>query len=187
VYFIALGLVLMIFDAQIKAFPNQESTHMDITTSFFWQNVLLFALLVPYFVGIGISTYYTNRQARSDGIKVHRTAMHISTGEARNIGRLIAAGGATLLALVFSATSIVAVAWAFVRLLGLPDFILWGLLALGAIPVIWVTLWTAGRTWQVEQLLEKGHDADQPAFELGAYLSLPFVRRRPIRPHDHGQ
>jgi hypothetical protein len=156
---------------------------MDITSSFFWQNVLLFALLVPYFVGIGISTYYTNRKVHSVSAKVHRPAMHSSAGEA---GRLIAAGGVTLLALVFSATSVGAVAWAFVKLLGLPDFILWGLLALGAIPVFWATLWTAGRSWHVEQLLEKGQDADEPVFTLGAYLSLPFVRR-PIRPHDRAE
>jgi len=160
---------------------------MDITTSFFWQNVVLFALLAPSVVGIGISTYYTNKQAHSGGAKVHRPAMHSSAGEARHVGRLIAAGGATLLALVFFATSILAVAWALVKLLGLPDFVLWGLLALGAIPVIWVTLWTAGRSWHVEHLLEKGDDADQPVFELDAYLSLPFVRRRPIRPHDHAE
>ena len=86
------------------------------------------------------------------------------------VGRLIAAAGATLLALVFSTTSVVAVLWALVTLLGLPQILLWILLVLGAVPVIWTTLWTAGRAWHVEKLLEAGRDVDQPVFKLSAYL-----------------
>ena len=95
-------------------------------------------------------------------------------------GRLMAAAGATLLALVFSATSVVAV----VTLIGLPDVILWVLLGLGAIPIIWTTLWAAGRAWHVEQLLENGQDVDQPEFRIGAYLPLPFLSCKQIRTHD---
>jgi hypothetical protein len=86
------------------------------------------------------------------------------------VGRLVAAAGATLLALVFSATSVVAVVWALATLLGLPDILLWILLAIGAVPVIWATVWTAGRAWHVEKLLENGKDTDQPVFKLGAYF-----------------
>jgi hypothetical protein len=99
-------------------------------------------------------------------------------------GRLMAAVGATLLALVFSATSVVAVIWAAATLIGLPDIILWVLLVLGAVPIIWITLWTAGRAWHVEQLLENGQDVDQPEFRLGAYLPLPFLSRRQIQTRD---
>ncbi len=42
------------------------------------------------------------------------------------LGSAIAASGATLLALVFSATSLAAVAWALVKLVGLPDVALLG-------------------------------------------------------------
>jgi hypothetical protein len=157
---------------------------MDITTSLFWQNVLLFVLLTPYIVGIGVSAYYTNRRGQAGGTKAHWPVTESSTGEARPIGRLIAAIGATLLALVFSVTSVVSVIWAFVTLTGLPEFFLWGFVAIGMIPAIWATVWTAGRAWHVEQLLEKGGDTDQPVFELGAYLALPFLPRRPVRPHD---
>jgi hypothetical protein len=104
--------------------------------------------------------------------------MESADGEAPPVGRIIAALGATLLALVFSITSVVSVCWALVTLVGLPQFILWGLLVLGVVPVAWATSWTAGRAWHVEQLLEKGGDADQPTFELGAYLTLPFLPRR---------
>lgn len=93
-----------------------------------------------------------------------------SPAASRPVGRLVAAAGATLLALVFSATSVVAIVWALATLLGLPDIVLWILLALGAIPVIWATVWTAGRAWHVEKLLESGGDTDQPVFTLAAYL-----------------
>jgi hypothetical protein len=152
---------------------------MDITTSFFWQNVLLLLLLTPYVVAIAISAYYTNRPTRAGARPtVQRPAMENPGDEARPVGRLMAALGATLLALVFSIVSVVSVCWALVTLVGLPQFILWALLVLGLIPVAWVTAWTAGRAWHVEQLLEKGGDTDQPTFELGAYLRLPFLQRR---------
>jgi hypothetical protein len=86
------------------------------------------------------------------------------------VGRFLAAAGATLLAFVMSATSVLALLWAFVTLLGLPDVVLWILLVPGAVPVLWTTLWTAGRAWHVEQLLEEGRDTDQPDFRLTAYL-----------------
>lgn len=91
-------------------------------------------------------------------------------GEALPVGRVLAAVGATLLALVFAGTSVTAVLWALVTLLGLPQVFLWGLAALGTIPVIWATVWTAGRAWHVERLLEKGGDIDQPVFSIRAYF-----------------
>ena len=152
---------------------------MDITTSFFWQNVLLLLLLTPYVVGIAISAYYTNKPTRAAArSKVNRPVTEKPGDEPRPAGRLLAAIGATLLALVFSIASVVSVCWALVTLVGLPQFILWALLVLGLIPVAWATAWTAGRAWHVEQLLEKGGDTDQPAFELGAYLPLPFLHNR---------
>ena len=96
-------------------------------------------------------------------------------------GRFIAAAGATLLAFVFATTSIVAVIWAMATLLGLPDILLWIMLALGAVPIIWTTLWTAGRAWHVEKLLEKGRDVDQPLFKLGAYLGKRALPAEPAQ------
>ncbi|HEY7750175.1 MAG TPA: hypothetical protein VH933_16055 [Aestuariivirgaceae bacterium] len=96
--------------------------------------------------------------------------MKSSAKEPLPIGRAIATIGATVLALVMTGTSVVSVIWASVTLLGLPDFFLWGLLVLGAIPIIWGTLWTAGRAWHVERNLEQGLDIDQPVFKLGAYF-----------------
>ena len=39
-------------------------------------------------------------------------------------------------------------------------------MALGVIPVLWVTVWTAGRAWHVEQLLAQHKDIDVPVFSL---------------------
>src|SRR5215213_10589377 len=111
---------------------------MDITTSFFWQNVLLLLLLTPYVVGIAISAYYTNKPTRAAARpQVHRPVTQEPSDQARPVGRILAAFGATLLALVFSITSVVSVCWALVTLVGLPQFILWALLVLGLIPVAW--------------------------------------------------
>jgi hypothetical protein len=96
--------------------------------------------------------------------------MNGSAAVSMPVGRLIAALGATILAFVFSGTSVVAVVWALATLLGLPDVVLWVLLAFGLVPVLWTTLWTAGRAWHVEKLLESGRDVDQPVFKLQAYL-----------------
>jgi hypothetical protein len=150
---------------------------MDITTSFFWQNVLLVLLLTPYIVGIAVSAYYTNTSPTFGRGKGRPPSIEAPAGEKRILGRLIATFGAALLAVVFSTASFVSVAWALVTLVGLPQFVLWVLLVLSALPVAWVTVWTAGRAWHVEQLLEKGEDTDQPVFDLSAYLPLPFLRR----------
>ena len=46
---------------------------MDVTESIFWQNLLLAVLLVPSVVGIGVSTYYAQKQQRSGKGKARST------------------------------------------------------------------------------------------------------------------
>ncbi|HKQ94753.1 MAG TPA: hypothetical protein VJS40_04035 [Aestuariivirgaceae bacterium] len=96
------------------------------------------------------------------------------TGNPNFIGCLLAASGATLLAFVMTLTSVASVAFAVVKLTGLPDVILYGLLVLGIVPVLAATIWTAGRAWHVENRLERGLDIDQPDFSIFGYF-----RRRP--------
>lgn len=74
-----------------------------------------------------------------------------------------------LLTLTKLGATFAAIIWALSQLLGLPDFIMFGLMALGLIPVIWATIWVAGRAWYVEQLLEAGRDVDRPVFEALYY------------------
>jgi hypothetical protein len=97
-----------------------------------------------------------------------------SPSERHLIGCFVAAAGATLLAFAFSLVSFSGVFFAFVKLTGLPDMVLWVLLALELVPVAWITIWTAGRAWHVENRLESGLDVDDPDFALAAYF-----RRKP--------
>ena len=85
-------------------------------------------------------------------------------------GSFIAAFGATLLMLCFTASSMVATVWAFSKLIGVPDLVMFGVMALGVIPVVWATVWTAGRAWHVERLLAQSKDIDTPVFNLSHYL-----------------
>jgi hypothetical protein len=43
-------------------------------------------------------------------------------------------------------------------------------MAIGVIPVVIASIWTAGRAWHVERRLEEGHDIDPPVFSLTYYL-----------------
>lgn len=85
-------------------------------------------------------------------------------------GSLIAAAGATLMILSMTGAAMLATVWAFSKLFGFPDFVMYGFMALGFIPVLWGTIWTAGRAWHVERLLASGKDVDVPVFNLTHYL-----------------
>ena len=86
------------------------------------------------------------------------------------LGCLIAAAGATLLMFTQTGAAMVVSVWAFSKLLGLPDIVMYGVMVLGAIPVLWLTLWTAGRAWEVERRLARGEDVGTPVFKLGHYF-----------------
>lgn len=86
------------------------------------------------------------------------------------VGGLMAAVGATLLMLCFTGSAMVATVWAFAKLIGVPDFIMYAVMALGLLPVVWVTVWTAGRAWHVERLLASSQDIDVPVFNMTHYF-----------------
>ena len=85
-------------------------------------------------------------------------------------GCTLAAAGATLMILCMTGAAMVATVWAFSKLIGLPDVMMYGFLALGFVPVLWATVWTAGRAWHVEQLLARGADIDVPVFKFNHYF-----------------
>ncbi|WP_373504266.1 hypothetical protein [Aestuariivirga sp.] len=87
------------------------------------------------------------------------------------LGCLIAATGATLMVFCMMASAMVATVWALSKLAGLPDMFMYALMAVGLIPVLWVTAWTAGRAWHVEQLLAAQKDVDVPVFNLRHYFA----------------
>ncbi len=88
---------------------------------------------------------------------------------AGNAGSILAASGATLLAFTKLGSGMAVTVWAISKLFGFPDVILYVLLAAGVFPVIWATVWTAGRAWHVEQRLEAGLDVDTPVFKALHY------------------
>lgn len=151
---------------------------MDFSESGFWQHVLIVVLILPYFVGICVSAIYTNTRWKHRLVPRQEQsppAREVVTESAS--GRIIATCGATLLAFLFSATSVAACIWAVAWALGLPNVILVVLLALGLFPVLWATVWTAGRAWHVESLLGAGKDVDQPMYRIGEYLPRSLFRR----------
>jgi hypothetical protein len=85
-------------------------------------------------------------------------------------GCFLAAAGATLLALCKLGAAMVATVWAASKLFGLPDIMMYVLMVAGAVPVLWATIWTAGRAWHIEQRLARHLDVDQPVFKLGHYF-----------------
>ncbi len=86
------------------------------------------------------------------------------------LGCFLAAAGVTLLTASLVGAAAAASVWAFSKLIGLPDIVLNVLLALSVIPVLWATIWTAGRAWHVEQRLAQHLDIDQPVFRLAYYF-----------------
>ena len=86
------------------------------------------------------------------------------------LGSLMAAFGATLLMACFTGSAMVASVWAFAKLIGVPDLVMYGVMALGVIPVVWATVWTGGRAWHVERLLAQHKDIDTPVFNLTHYF-----------------
>jgi len=47
---------------------------MDVGEGNFWQNLLLGVILVPYTIGIGVSTYHARKQRRSEKDKPRPSA-----------------------------------------------------------------------------------------------------------------
>ena len=86
------------------------------------------------------------------------------------LGCFLAAAGVTLLTACLVGSGAAAAVWAFSKLIGLPETVLNVLLALSVIPVLWATVWTAGRAWHVERRLAQQLDIDQPIFQLAYYF-----------------
>ena len=85
------------------------------------------------------------------------------------LSSFLAATGVALMAVSMLGAASAATVWAASRLMGLPDTFMYVLMAIGALPVIWATIWSAGRAWHVERRLEDGLDIDPPVFKLLHY------------------
>ena len=83
---------------------------------------------------------------------------------------MLAASGMTLLVFFKLGAAMAVSVWAGSKLMGLPEWLMYVLMALGTIPVIWATVWTAGRAWHVERRLALNLDIDTPVFALRHYF-----------------
>jgi hypothetical protein len=86
------------------------------------------------------------------------------------LGCFMAAAGVTLLTFCLVGAAAAASVWAFSKLMGLPDMAFNGLLVVVAVPVLWATIWTAGRAWHVERRLAQHLDIDAPVFSMMHYF-----------------
>ncbi len=98
------------------------------------------------------------------------TSPKSSTQAFSPLGCFLAAAGVTLLTACLVGAGAAASVWAFSKLIGLPDVALNVLLVLSIIPVLWATIWTAGRAWHVERRLAQNLDIDAPIFRLAYYF-----------------
>ncbi|MBL8907299.1 MAG: hypothetical protein JNM20_11540, partial [Rhizobiales bacterium] len=69
------------------------------------------------------------------------------------LSSFLAATGVALMALSMLGAAAAATVWAASRLMGLPETIMYGLMAIAAVPVVLATVWSAGRAWHVERRL----------------------------------
>ena len=88
-----------------------------------------------------------------------------------NFNCFLAAAGVTAVMFTLVGSAAATGAWAVAKLMGFPDWALYGFIALVAFPVLWLTIWTAGRAWYLERRLAKGGDVDKPVFKMVHYFS----------------
>lgn len=86
------------------------------------------------------------------------------------LGCFLAAAGATMMTGSMVGAAMVATVWAASKLFGLPDILMYALMAIGALPVAWATIWAAGRAWHIEQRLAQHLDVDTPIFNISHYF-----------------
>ncbi len=85
------------------------------------------------------------------------------------LGCTLAAIGAGLTTLTLLGAAAAASVWALVKLLGLGDTMLYGLLLVSLVPVLLAAFWVTGRAWHVERRLATGLDVDNPHFTMMHY------------------
>ena len=82
----------------------------------------------------------------------------------------LAAIGVTLLTLCLVGSAALTTVWAITKLFDGSDTVLYILAALVASPVIWMSIWIAGRAWHLERRLARGQDVDTPVFSALHYF-----------------
>jgi hypothetical protein len=90
---------------------------------------------------------------------------------ASTLSCFMAAAGVTLMTLCLFGAAGAVTAWAVAQLFELGNTMMLVLQVLVAIPVLWMTIWVAGRAWYLEKRIARGQDVDVPIFKLFHYFT----------------
>jgi fatty acid desaturase len=82
----------------------------------------------------------------------------------------MAAIGLTAMTLCLVGSAAIAAVWAIGTLFDASQTIFYILAAIVALPVLWLSVWTAGRAWNLERRLSEGRDVDAPVFDALHYF-----------------
>jgi hypothetical protein len=89
---------------------------------------------------------------------------------ASSLNCALAAIGVTLMTLCLVGSAAVTAVWAIARLFDAGPDTIKILAGLIMIPVLALSIWTAGRAWHLERRLARGQDVDIPVFKIFHYF-----------------
>jgi hypothetical protein len=89
---------------------------------------------------------------------------------ASSLNCALAAIGVTLMTLCLVGAAAVTSVWAVGRLFSASNGVIEIMAVLVMIPVLALSIWTAGRAWHLERRLAAGQDVDAPVFKVFHYF-----------------
>ena len=89
---------------------------------------------------------------------------------ASDLNCTMAAIGVTLMTLCLVGAAALTTVWAVTRLFTASETVFVVLAALTAVPVLALSIWTAGRAWHVEKRMARGQDVDTPVYSVLHYF-----------------
>lgn len=92
---------------------------------------------------------------------------------ASSLNCALAAIGVTLMTLCLVGSAAVTSVWAVAKLFGTSNQTIMILAGISLIPVLALSIWTAGRAWHLERKLAAGQDVDAPVFGVFHYFKKP--------------
>jgi energy-converting hydrogenase Eha subunit E len=92
---------------------------------------------------------------------------------ASSLNCALAAIGVTLMTLCLVGSAAVTTVWAVAKLFSASDQVISVLAAISLVPVLALSIWTAGRAWHLERRLAAGQDVDAPVYGILHYFKKP--------------
>jgi hypothetical protein len=89
---------------------------------------------------------------------------------ASSLNCALAAIGVTLMTLCLVGSAALTAVWAIAKLIGATDMTLLIMAIVVSIPVLALSIWTAGRAWHLERRLAAGKDVDTPVYSVFHYF-----------------